>query len=145
MNDEVSALNLEEDFRKALSCPDAARWKLEKPAPLEVWASMSSLRGPEGVFQARLTWTFYPGQPPSLKFRDPATRRLDVPSAWPIVRGFRPANLDACVSWCQEGLALHPEWRADPRYSWDPRGNVLLKVVRILQEELDEHFQGRFR
>jgi hypothetical protein len=101
--------------------------------------------GSAEVFQARLLWTEYPGQPPSLKFRDPATGRLDLPTAWPIVRGFRPASLDACVSWCAEGFNLHPEWRTDPKLRWVPHGNVLLKVLRILQGELDEFFQGRHR
>ena len=106
---------------------------------------MSPAQAPGEVFQARLLWTVYPGQPPSLKFRDPATGRLDLPTAWPIVRGFRPQSLDACVNWCLEGFGLHPEWRTDPRYTWDSRGNVLLKVLRILQDELDHYFQGRHR
>ncbi len=87
----------------------------------------------------------YPDQPPSLKFRDPATKRLDLPTAWPQVRGFRPNSLDACVSWCEEGFNLHPEWTNDLRLRWAARGNVLLKVLRILQGELDDHFQGRFK
>lgn len=145
MPDEIAALNLGDDLREALACADAARWKLESPSPLEVWVSMSPASNPEEVFQARLLWTQYPESPPSLKFRDPATGRLDLPSAWPNVRGFRPTSLDACVNWCAEGFNLHPEWRSDPRLRWDSRGNVLLKVLRILQDELDNHFQGRFR
>lgn len=145
MSQELSALNLQEDLEKVPACEDAARWKLEKAGPLEVFASMSSAGHPDEVFQARLLWGVYPDQPPSLKFRDPATGRLDLPMAWPRVRGFRPGSLDACVNWCAEGFALHPEWRNDPKYRWDSRGNVLLKVLRILQDELDNHFQGRFR
>ena len=145
MSDDLSALNLADDFEKAAASEDAARWALKKAGPLEVWASMSPTQAPAEVFQARLLWTAYPGQPPSLKFRDPATGRLDLPTAWPIVRGFRPQSLDACVNWCLEGFNLHPEWRSDPRYAWDSRGNVLLKVLRILQDELDHHFQGRQR
>ena len=105
---------------------------------------MSSAEVPQEAFQARLLWSLYPDEPPSLKFRDPETGRLDLPRAWPNARGFRPASLDACVNWCLEGMSLHPEWRRDPAYQWDPRGNVLLKVLRILQAELDEHFQGRY-
>lgn len=145
MSDELSALNLEEDFEKVLTVPEASRWKLEKAGPLEVWATMTPSSNAEESFQARLLWQVYPDEPPSLKFRDPATGRLDLPSAWPQVRGFRPNSLDACVNWCLEGMNLHPEWKTDPRYRWDPRGNVLLKVLRILQDELDEHFQGRYR
>jgi hypothetical protein len=145
VSEELSALNLAEDFEKVLACEDARRWKLEKPAPLEVFARMYAAGKPDEVFQARLLWVVYPDHPPSLRFRDPASGRLDMPSAWPQVRGFRPNSLDACVNWCVEGFALHPEWRADPKYRWDPRGNVLLKVLRILQSEVDDHFQGRFR
>ncbi len=145
MGDDLSALNLAEDFEKVLGCSDVERWKVEKPGPLEVWVCMSPVGHPGEMFQGRLLWTSYPEAPPSLKFRDPATGRLDVPTAWPQVRGFRPTSLDACVNWCQEGFNLHPEWKSDPKLRWDPRGNVLLKVLRTLQDELDNHFQGRFR
>jgi len=145
MSQELSALNLQEDFEKLQACDDAARWKLEKPGPLEVLAGMSPAGNRDEVFQARLLWSAYPELPPSLKFRDPATGRLDMPTAWPMVRGFRPGSLDACVNWCAEGFALHPEWRNDAGIRWDPRGNVLLKVLRILQDELDNYYQGRFR
>ena len=145
MGDDLSALNLADDFEKAVTSEDAARWTLKKAGSLEVWASMSPASAPQEVFEARLLWNVYPGQPPSFKFRDPSSGRLDMPTAWPLVRGFRPQSLDACVNWCLEGFALHPEWRTDPRYAWDHRGNVLLKVLRILQNELDHHFQGRYR
>ncbi len=145
MTVDLSALNLADDLRDIEGSEEAGRWRLELPEPLEVWVSMVSAGAPGETFQARLAWTTYPTAPPSLKFRDPATGRLDLATAWPVVRGFRPATLDACVNWCTEGLALHPEWRTDPRYAWDPRGNALLKILRILQNELDEHFQGRAR
>jgi hypothetical protein len=145
VTDDLSALNLADDFDKAIASEDAARWTLKKEGPLEVLASISPAGAPEEVFQARLLWSVYPGQAPSLKFRDPETGRLDMPNAWPQVRGFRPQSLDACVNWCLEGFGLHPEWKTDLRYAWDPRGNILLKVLRILQEELDHHFQGRHR
>jgi hypothetical protein len=143
MNDEFSVLNLDEDFKDALDAPAAARWKLEKADVLEVWATMSPSEHLHEAFQARLLWRRYPDEPPSLKFRDPASGRLDLPSAWPQVRGFRPGSLDACVSWTLEGMNLHPEWRNDVRYRWDPRGNALLKVLHTLQDELDQYFQGR--
>src|SRR2546423_1509252 len=78
------------------------------------------------VFQLRLLWNRYPDDPPSLKFRETESGRLDAPKSWPQVPGFRPNTLDACVSYCSEGFALHPEWRSDPHYRWDPRGNPLL-------------------
>lgn len=145
MSQDLSALNLQDDFQIVLACEDAARWTLERAGALEVHASLSPKEHADQVFQARLLWSVYPDQPPSLKFRDRATGRLDLPAAWPHVRGFRPASLDACVNWCAEGFALHPEWRNDARFRWVPHGNVLLKVLRILQDELDNQFQGRFR
>jgi hypothetical protein len=145
MSDELSKLNLKEDFEEATGVSDASRWTLEMPGDLEVLATMSPTSAPTEQFQARLLWTKYPDEPPSLKFRDPGTGRLDLPRAWPNVRGFRPQSLDACVSWCSEGFALHPEWKADPRFRWDPSGNRLLLVLRQLQEELDDYFQGRFK
>jgi hypothetical protein len=145
MSDELSKLNLRDDFAEAASVSDATRWELEMPGDLEVLATFSPATAPNERFQARLLWTRYPDEPPSLKFRDPSTGRLDVPQAWPVVRGFRPQSLDACVNWCLEGFALHPEWKADPRFRWNPSGNRLLWVLRVLQEELDENYQGRFK
>jgi hypothetical protein len=145
MTDELSILNLRGDFEEAAGVSDAARWKLEMPGPLEVLVTLSSRTAPDEMFQARLLWTKYPDDPPSLKFREPATARLDLPQAWPIIRGFRPGSLDACVSWCIEGFNLHPEWRTDPRYRWNPSGNPLLRVLRQLQEEFDDYYQGRFK
>lgn len=142
---DLSAINLEDDFSEAGSLAEASRWQLQRAGSLEVWASMRPSSTPGEVFVARLLWIQYPELPPSLKFRDPSTGRLDMPTAWPVVRGFRPASLDACVNWCAEGFNLHPEWRTDARLRWDSQGNVLLKVLRILQDELDDHFQGRFR
>jgi hypothetical protein len=145
MSDELSKLNLKDDFEEALKVPDGTRWKLEMTGDLEVVATMYSAKAPSEVFQARLLWAKYPDLPPSLKFRDPATGRIDLPQAWPVVRGFRPQSLDACVNYCAEGFALHPEWQKDPRFRWDPSNNPLLRVLRTLQDELDDHYQGRFK
>lgn len=140
----LSNLNLKDDYQAVSQLEESSRWGPEMSGPLEVSCSMQSVKAPGEVFQARLSWTSYPDEPPSLKFRDPRTGGLDLPSAWPMVRGFRPQSLDACVSWTAEGMTIHPEWRNDPRYRWDPHGNALLRILRILQDELDEHFQGRY-
>src|SRR5580658_8822339 len=108
MSDDLSALNLRDDFTELQMTEDAKRWELELPAPLEVWAKMSSSSKPEEVFQLRLLWERYPDGLPSLKFRELATGRLDQPKAWPQVPGFRPNSLDACVNYCSEGFAFHP-------------------------------------
>lgn len=143
MSTELSELNLKDDYERVLTLPEAKQWVLEKPAALEVWATLAPASEPMERFQARLLWREYPGEAPSLKFRDPATGRLDVTSAWPKIRGFRPTSFDACVNYCAEGFALHPEWKTDLRYRWNPNGNVLLKLLRILQDEFDNHYDGR--
>lgn len=143
MSTELSELNLKDDYERVLTLPEAKQWVLEKPAALEVWATLAPASAPMERFQARLLWREYPGEAPSLKFRDPATGRLDVTSAWPKIRGFRPTSFDACVNYCAEGFALHPEWKTDLRYRWNPNGNVLLKLLRILQDEFDNHYDGR--
>jgi hypothetical protein len=145
VSDELSRLNLHDDFGEAAEVPEANRWKLEMASDLEVLVTLSPLAEPGESFQARLLWTRYPDCPPSLKFRDPKLGRLDLPQAWPVARGFRPQSLDACVNWCAEGFTIHPEWSKDPRFQWNPCGNPLLWVLRQLQEELDEHYQGRFK
>jgi len=144
MSDELSELNLQQDFEEALKAEDSKRWKVKRAGSLEIYVTLSSAKDPSDFFHARLLWSLYPGEPPSLKFRDPETGRLDVASAWPQVRGFRPQSLDACVNWCLEGFGLHPEWRNDPNLKWNSSGNALLRVVRILQSELDEFFTTRF-
>jgi hypothetical protein len=145
MADELSELNLAQDVEEVLRVEDSPRWKLEKVAPLELHVGMSSVKHPQEVFQSRLLWKAYPGEPPSIKFRDPHSGRLDLPTAWPVARGFRPANLDACVNYSVEGFALHPEWAKDANLRWNPSGNPLLKALRILQRELDTSCTGRFK
>jgi hypothetical protein len=145
MADELSQLNFAQDLEEALRVVDAQRWKVEKIGALEICAEISSAKAPEEKFQVRLLWRVYPGEPPSLKFRDPQSGRLDLQTAWPIVRGLRPSNLDACVNYCSEGFVLHPEWAKDPSYKWSPVGNAVLRVLRTLQSEMDEHFKGRFK
>lgn len=75
---------------------------------------------------------------------DKKTGSYNVPQAWPEMRGFRPTSLDACVNWTKEGFTLHPEWNADPNKKWISSGNVLLKVIRTLQNELDGYFIKRY-
>ena len=141
----LSELAFDHDCRELPQAEDATRWTVEKIGPLEVYVVISSIKAPDEKFQARLLWATYPEDPPSLKFRDPASGRLDLPTAWPVVRGFRPTSLDACVNWCLEGFTLHPEWKTDPDKKWNPAGNPLLRVIRTLQSEMDEHFSGRFK
>ena len=144
MSAELSVLNLNDDFQRVLEMPEAVHWDLKNPTRLEILATMRPAGNPVEEFQARLQWSEYPGDnAPSLKFRDPETGRLDLTSAWPKIRGFRPTSFDACVNYCAEGFALHPEWKNDQRFRWNVSGNVLLKVLRILQDEFDSYYEGR--
>lgn len=144
MGGSLSELSLAEDYAKVLVLAEASRWTMRLDG-LTVSVVVSSSADPSELYKAILRWVEYPGQVPSLKFADMDSGRTDLPRAWPIVRGFRPSSLDACVSWCAEGFALHPEWRADPRYRWSPHGNPLLRVLRTLQDEIDTFYGGRFR
>jgi len=140
---ELSSMLLAADLAEARTVADAEHWETTLGAATEVIVTVSPASHPDHRYLARLYWNRYPDEPPSLKFKDPATGRLDLPSAWPVVRGFRPTSLDACVNWCHEGFVIHPEWKQDPNLRWSSRGNVLLKVVRILKDELDNYYSGR--
>jgi hypothetical protein len=137
------ALLLEQDFNETCTENEAVRWQVTRPGWMEVWATLSPRSAPSEKYHVRLLWQRYRDEPPSLKFRD-ALGRLDNPRAWPLLPGFRPTSLDACVNFCAEGFALHPEWKNDARTRWDSRGNSLLRVLTILQTEFDERYSGRF-
>lgn len=142
---ELAKLALDEDFEEAIKAVDSDRWSLARKGDLEVWVTLSPESRPTEAFTARLLWTTYPGDlPPSVKFVDPATGRLGVPSAWPTGSGFRPPN-DICANWCSEGYDTHPEWRTDAAIRLKIRGNALLMIVRVLKQELDVHCTGRHR
>lgn len=143
MADDFSKLAFEDDLKEVLELEESHRWKIEHIGDLEIYVTASPAKAPTEVFQARFLWSTYPGDPPSYKFRDPQTGRLDLTSAWPEVHGYRPGNLDACVNWSAEGFATHPEWKNDPNTKWNPKGNVLLKVLRYFQRDLDEKFVKR--
>ena len=74
MSDELSRLNLRDDFGEAGEVPEASRWILEMRSDLEVFVTLAPAREPNEKFQERLIWTKYPDAPPSLKFRDPRYR-----------------------------------------------------------------------
>lgn len=145
MAHDLSVLCLAADYAEVVASPEAERWALKLVAPLEVLATMSPRSTPNDKFQARLLWTEYPGNPPSLKFRNLGTGDIADPRAWPVCPGFRPTSCDACVNWTAEGLALHPEWAHSAATRWNPSGNALYRVLCILQDTLDLDFNGRFQ
>lgn len=142
MSDDLSITIFASDFEDAKKADDASRWSFDHRGGLEVWVTVSPRDYESEQFIVRLLWTRYPDEPPSVKFVDTKTGALGVAKAWPIARGFRPPS-DICATWTLEGFLAHPEWKNDPLYKWDSHGNVLLKTMRILQEELDETYQGR--
>ncbi len=81
MSDELSRLNLRDDFAETCDAREAGRWNLEMPSDLEVLVTLAPASQAGEEFQARLLWTRYPDCPPSLKFRDAKTGRLDLPQA----------------------------------------------------------------
>ena len=135
---------LQEDAAAIAQCEDGSRWTLVLPGSLEVWVTLRPGCAPAESFQARMLWNKYPDEPPSRLFRDPETGRLDFPRAWPVAGPVRPMT-GLCVSYTKEGFALHPEWVSDPSCRWAPFGNVLLKVIRSLQDDLDTSYTGRFQ
>lgn len=144
MADELSELNFNQDFEGLTGVPGFERLKIEKTGPLEIHVTIFPEKNPSELFIARLLWEKYPDDPPSLKFLDSVSESYAVPAAWPLINGYRPLNLDACVNWVSEGFITHPEWKDDPDKKWLPIGNSIIKVLRRLQNDFDERYQGRY-
>jgi hypothetical protein len=120
----------------------ADTWSAELVRPLEVQVVMVSAKDTKEKFLARLLWSRYPDNPPSVLFLDPKTGASNVAQAWPTGGPFRPPT-GLCINFTAEGFALHPEWTRDPLRRWLSQGNVLLRVIRQLQERLDLDYAGR--
>jgi hypothetical protein len=97
----------------------------------------------EESYVARVLWSCYPGEPPSVKFATGVGGSLEDPGAWPRVPGFRPETLDICMPFTSEGFALHPEWSGTGDV-WRGDGNPFLYVVATLQRLLNTRCEGRF-
>lgn len=145
MSQSFDEIAFGEDIDEVLSSEDAQRWKFEKTGDLEVHLTFYPKDYPEDVYMVRLHWNRYPGEPPSVKFRNIQTGSYEDSFAWPIIPGARPTSFDICRSYCLEGMNLHPEWKNDSKYVWDDTGNVLLKVIRWLQKDLDYRYGGRYK
>jgi hypothetical protein len=91
---------------------------------------------------ARIAWTRYPQNAPSVKFADGVGGTLTVTKAWPVIAGYRPGNFDICKPLTAEGFALHAEWRTGP-HAWSATGNPFLWVVSQLQDDMNHRYQGR--
>lgn len=145
--DSFDVLALRADFDELPSGSDresADTWSAELMGPLEVWVTFIPAQHATERFCARIAWDRYPDNAPSVLFRDPETGRLDVPHAWPTGGPFRPM-IGLCVNYTREGFRLHPEWVTDARLRWRTDGNVLLKVIRLMQDSFDHEYAGRHR
>lgn len=140
----VFELNLfQQELEEVKALPEAGRWQLKRDesVPLGILVEMHPRDKSGEVYLARIRWNDY-FKPASLKFLTRDTHADCDPNAWPRCRGFRPATLDACVSWTAEGHALHPEWANSPRTAFKVE-SPLQFVLLQLQHELDFHYQGR--
>jgi hypothetical protein len=144
MATEFDMVLFEQHLAELRALPNATRWRLERGSPtlLEVHVDMHPRTAPSERFRARLRWQDY-SKPFSLKFIDPETGRDDDPRAWPIFQGSRPASLDACVPYTEEGVRLHPEWQASPTNAYKAPESPLQFAVLTLQNLLDNTYGGR--
>lgn len=97
------------------------------------WATVAPRSG-EAPFIARVVWTVYPDQPPSVLFTTSIGGAVD-PAGWPEAPGYR-RGADICKPITAEGYAVHPEWRTGV-HAWRTSGNAFLYVVEVLQEDID--------
>ncbi len=144
MATEFELAVFEQELLELQNLPEAARWNIERDtaAPLGLFATMHPRSKPDETYLARLRWDILFG-PVSLKFQTLDTRSENDPRAWPKCRGFRPGNLDACVSWTKEGHALHPEWCNSTKASYSLPDKPVQFAVLMVQHELDAHYGGR--
>lgn len=136
-------LNLATDVEEVRRHGADLGWIVDGPAEIEVYIALTSHVDGE----VYVIWFHCPGYPDdafSVKPVDPESKDPSAACAWPRCEGFRPPN-DLCMPLCAEGYALHPEWRTDPRWRWESKGNPLLRVAEELQARLDDptKYQGR--
>lgn len=144
MVDLETRMALEDDepeVRKLVAEHDAELVR-EEDAPEVFWLVMRPRADPQQRFVARIAWTRYPHVPPSVKFADAVGGRLDMSSAWPMIPGYRPGNLDICQPFTAEGFAVHPEWASGPE-AWPGTGNPFAWVVGQLLHDMADRYAGR--
>jgi len=131
------------ELEEVKTLPEADRWKLtrDESVPLGILVEMHPRSKPDELYLARVRWSEY-FKPASLKFLNRDTHTDGDQTAWPRCLGFRPAGLDACVSWTAEGHALHPEWANSPRTVFKVEAPLQFMLLQ-LQHELDFTYQGR--
>jgi len=134
----------EKELVEVEALPEAVRWTLERDdtVPLGLRVLMHPASKPSDHYMARLQWGGL-FNPVSLKFLNLSTRADNDPTAWPQCYGFRPGQLDACVSWTKEGHQLHPEWAQSGRSTFRPPERPVQLALLQLQHELDTSYTGR--
>jgi hypothetical protein len=107
------------------------------------WLTLRPPQALEEEYIVRIAWEGgYPHAPPSVKFADGVGGRLNVSSAWPIIPGYRPGELDICQPFTAEAYKVHPEWVEGPE-AWPAAGNPFLWVVEQLVGDMTARYQGR--
>jgi hypothetical protein len=106
------------------------------------WLTFRPRSVPTERYIARVVWTAYPYEAPSIKFADAMRGSLAVTSAWPMMEGYRAGSLDICRPFCVEGYNTHPEWKAGST-AWPTDGNPFLWVVETMQFHFDNIYQAR--
>lgn len=146
MATELEKVLFEQHLTEVLALPECGRWRLERDesVPLGVKVVLHSVKAPEDLYQARISWTDF-AKPFSLKFLSMATGVDNDPTAWPVFFGSRPAAFACCVPYTAEGHTLHPEWAAMPQARYQEPENPLQYALLTLQRELDSSYEGRFR
>ncbi len=148
------SLDRESELALAADSPAAANFLAGRGgtlrSPIETdpgvwWAELHPAADPSETYYARIAWSRYPASPPSVKFAHAIGADLADPTAWPLVPGYRPGNLDICKPFTAEGFGLHPDW-ANTNQAWSATGNPFLAVIRELQRNLNSPgYQGRHR
>ena len=114
----------------------------EVDAPEVYWVVLRPKSAPQETYYARMAWTAYPDQPPSVRFYDFIGGTYATNGAWPAVPGYRIGSWDICKPFTAEGFALHAEWRTGPS-AWCSNGNPFLWVTQALQNDLNHNYTGR--
>lgn len=145
MATEFERMLFEEELASLRELPEARRWTIErdKDVPLGITALIYSIKDPAELYLARLRWPNY-FKPASLKFLSRKTGSDTDPTAWPIVRGFRPTSFDACVSYTLEGHGLHPEWSNSPSTAYPKVDRPMQYTLLRLQSEIDMYYERRW-
>lgn len=145
MATEFERMLFEEEFASLKELPEAQRWTVErdKDVPLGITALIYPIKNPAELYLARLRWQDY-FKPASLKFLCRKTGSEKDPTAWPIVRSFRPTSFDTCVSYTLEGHALHPEWSNSPSTAFPKVERPMQYALLMLQSEMDMYYERRW-